>query len=239
MRTENQKQASRNNGAKSSGPTSGEGKAISARNGNRHNLSGAEIILLSTEDPDEYLQHVADFMARFQPVDGVEHGLVNRLIAASWREKRMDAMEASLLELEMDRQRPDIEQEFETIDGYTRQTLALLGTTDRREAANLLLRYQAAARRSFLTAFKLLRELQGDRFNRQPAACPRPVEPPAGDPPGSAPAAPSAGPAPASASAKVILFRRRAIETAKLQTEPERVLAAGQVAAGAPPGEPL
>jgi hypothetical protein len=225
MRTEDQKQASRNNGAKSNGPITEGGKAKSALNGNRHNLSGGHIILLSTEDPDEYLQHVEDFMVRFQPIDGIELTLVNRLIAASWREKRMDAMEASLMELEMDRQRSDIEREFETIDGCTRQTLALLGTTDGREAVNLLLRYQAAARRSFMTAFKLLRELQGDRFNRQPAAIPPPVKVPVT--PSADLSTPAASSGPSAKSPKLILFRRREVETTKLQSEPERARAVG------------
>src|SRR3954454_15838938 len=168
MRTEDQKQASRINGAKSSGPSTEEGKAVSALNGNRHNLTGGEIILLSTEDPIEYIQHIEDYMVRFQPIDGVERNLVIRLINAAWREKRMDAMEASLFEVEMDRQNADLDREFEMINGCTRQTLALLGTPDKREAANLLLRYQAAARRAFTSALRTLRELQGDRFNRQP-----------------------------------------------------------------------
>jgi hypothetical protein len=172
MRTDKQSEASRANGAKSNGPKTPEGKANSAQNGNRHNLTGAQIILLSTEDPIEYLDHEESYLERFQPIDGVERDLVRKLIAASWREKRMDVMEASMIELEMDKQRPKISREFEFMGDQTRQTLALLGTQDIREAWNLLSRYQAAARRSYNSAFKALRELQGDRFNRQPAAAP-------------------------------------------------------------------
>ena len=98
----------------------------------------------------------------------------------------MDVMEASMLELEMDVQNPKISREFEMIGGETRQTLALLSTTDTREAWNLLSRYQAAARRSYNSAFKALRDLQGDRFNRQPAILP------AGQTPGRKEAVPAA-----------------------------------------------
>ena len=112
----------------------GEGKARSSGNGNRHNLTGSHIILLSTEDPVEFLHHEQEYLNRFQPIDGVERDLVRKLIAASWREKRMDVMEGSLLELEMQKQSPKIAREFEFIGGETRQTLGLLGTEDVREA---------------------------------------------------------------------------------------------------------
>jgi hypothetical protein len=172
MRSEKQIEASRNNGAKSNGPKSKEGKANAAKNSNRHNLTGSYLILLSTEDPVEFLHHENEYLRRFQPIDGVERDLVRKLIAASWREKRMDVMEASILELEMQKQAPKISREFEFIGGETRQTLALLGTEDMGEAWDRLSRYQAAARRSYTSALKALRELQGDRFNRQPSLAP-------------------------------------------------------------------
>jgi hypothetical protein len=144
MRSEKQIEASRNNGAKSNGPKSKEGKANAAKNSNRHNLTGSYLILLSTEDPVEFLHHENEYLRRFQPIDGVEGDLVRKLIAASWREKRMDVMEASILELEMQKQAPKISREFEFIGGETRQTLALLGTEDMGEAWDRLSRYQAA-----------------------------------------------------------------------------------------------
>ena len=117
VRTEKQSEASRTNGAKSNGPKTETGKANSSQNSNRHNLTGSQIILLSTEDPLEFLRHEKEYLNRFQPLDGVERDLVRKLIAASWREKRMDMMEASMLELEMDLQAPKISREFEMIGG--------------------------------------------------------------------------------------------------------------------------
>ena len=57
-------------------------------------------------------------------------------------------MEASLFELEMMRQEEDINDEFSCVEPCTRQTLALLGTSDKRQALSLLMRYRSAARRS-------------------------------------------------------------------------------------------
>jgi hypothetical protein len=232
MRTDKQSEASRTNGAKSNGPKTPKGKANSAQNSNRHNLTGAQIILLSTEHPIEYLDHEEAYLERFQPIDGVERDLVRKLIAASWREKRMDAMEAQMLEMEMDKQRPKISREFEFISGETRQTLALLGTQDIREAWNLLSRYQAAARRSYNSAFKALRELQGDRFNRRPAAAPL-VNPPKIDNPheqieAAVESAAQPEPSLSRTLSPVARFRRCELENTKLQSEPEIAVAAGR-----------
>jgi hypothetical protein len=145
----------------------------------------------------------------------------------------MDVMEASMLELEMDAQNPKISREFEMIGSETRQTLALLSTTDTREAWNLLSRYQAAARRSYNSAFKALRDLQGDRFNRQPAILP------AAEVPGCKEAAPTApdsqtNPPPPAPSVSTplspvsFLFRRRHLENTEIPTEPEIAMTAGR-----------
>src|SRR3954471_16266180 len=133
MRTEDQKQASRVNGAKSQGPKTEEGKARSSRNGTKHNLCGASVVLLSTENPDDYLYHFESYMRRFQPIDKVETDLVAKLIAASWRERRIDLMESSLAEVEMLRQATAIAKEFKTIDEHVRHTLAMLGAADEGE----------------------------------------------------------------------------------------------------------
>src|SRR5688572_11929983 len=109
MRTDKQNEASRTNGAKSQGPITPEGKAKSSQNAERHNLCAAgHIVLLTNENPDEFRQLIDDFIVRFQPVDGVELDLVYKLIAASWRDKRITGMETALIELEMLRQQPEI-----------------------------------------------------------------------------------------------------------------------------------
>ena len=170
MRTNNQRNASRTNGAKSNGPVTEQGKAASSRNGNRHNLSSSgHIILLSTEDPALFHRLRESYITRFQPADGVEMDLVERLFAASWREQRIAKMEAALMELEIENQREDIEEDYDEMDEETRQTLAFLGTANQRLGSALLMRYAGAARRAYASAYRILRDLQGDRFNRPPA----------------------------------------------------------------------
>jgi hypothetical protein len=85
-------------------------------------------------------------------------------------------METALFELEMLRQQPEIEDEYLEISPSARQALALLNTDDTKAAAALLFRYASTARGAYAAALKALKELQGDRFNRNSqAAVYRPV----------------------------------------------------------------
>jgi hypothetical protein len=172
MRTDKQTEASKINGAKSNGPKTEEGKDRSSRNSNRHNLTGANLVLLSNEDPVEFRAHANSYLDRFAPIDLVEHNLVKQLIAASWRLARISSWECSLFEIQMDRQRDELATEFSYLDGHARQVLALLDLADKTSALTLLQRYQSAARRTYASAFRTLKELQGDRFNRPPATNP-------------------------------------------------------------------
>src|SRR5699024_9725725 len=56
--------------------------------------------------------------------------VVQKMICASWREKRVLPMESAALEVEMARQTGAIDTEFTAIGGPGRQVLALFGTTD-------------------------------------------------------------------------------------------------------------
>jgi hypothetical protein len=166
MRSDKQNQASKNNGKKSKGPASPAGKAASSRNAVQHNLSCGNLVLLPNEDPREFHDFQNGYLHRFQPVDAVELDLVQKMIAAAWRERRIVAMESALFEIEMDRQSDTVDEEWTQITPSSRQVLVLFGTTDATTAANLLLRYGAAVRRDLASAMRLLRDLQGPRFNR-------------------------------------------------------------------------
>jgi hypothetical protein len=77
----------------------------------------------------------------------------------------------------MERQRLTVDAEFVDLGPGPRQVLALFGATDASVASTLLLRYGATARRAFASAFRILRDLQGDRFNRTPNTVPAPPRP--------------------------------------------------------------
>ena len=172
MRTDKQKEASKTNGAKSKGPATPEGKAKSSKNRMRHNLTTGHIVLLSNEDPKVFIQHSFGYLDRFAPADHVERDLVDQMIAASWRLARISAIECSLTEIEMDLQTETHAKVFEYLDAHARQTVSLFANPDKEATCRMLQRYQAAASRAYARAFRMLKELQGDRFGRLPLAPP-------------------------------------------------------------------
>ena len=62
-----QSEASRLNGARSAGPATEAGKARSALNGVRHGLCGRTFFLLPDEDPAEFREHEAMWLAVWSP----------------------------------------------------------------------------------------------------------------------------------------------------------------------------
>lgn len=97
MRTENQIEASRANGARSRGPITPEGKAISSRNAMRHGLL-ANTILLSNEGGENFKGLFQMNVDKFSPVDDVEMSMIEEMCAAYWRLRRTWAMETSIIE---------------------------------------------------------------------------------------------------------------------------------------------
>jgi hypothetical protein len=241
MRSDKQIEASRTNGKKSRGPISEQGRNKSSRNASTHNLASEHFILLSNEDPEAFAAHQYGFLRRFQPIDAVEYGLVQKLIIASWRERRIAIMESAVFEMEMERQRPTVDAEFLELGVGTRQVLAIFGTTEAAEASSLLLRYGATARRDFSSAYRILRDLQGDRFNSTAhyAPAPAPTQQPSAESendtpvgsnsePASEPQASSSSVLPSQTRAKLTVVRRRfeksyefRAKIAKLRNEPK------------------
>ena len=138
MRTDKQTEASRTNGAKSQGPKTPEGKAKSAQNGNRHNLAGGHIVLLSNESPDQFKAFSFGYLDAFAPANFVERDLVFQLIAASWRLARISAMESAIIELEMWRQEETHAETFDYLNSHTRHVLTFLNMNNEEDGMRKL-----------------------------------------------------------------------------------------------------
>lgn len=91
-----QQQASRENGARSHGPTSAEGRARIAAAATRHGLTGS-FRLLPEEDAAAFEALLEGWRARLQPEGEPEAAAVAKIVAAIWREQRLFGFEERLL----------------------------------------------------------------------------------------------------------------------------------------------
>ncbi len=80
----------------STGPKTEQGKLRASLNALRHGLT-SHLVVLPTEDPEQYQQHLASFQRDLRPLGADEQNLVQILADTSWRLHRVAALEANLL----------------------------------------------------------------------------------------------------------------------------------------------
>ena len=165
-----QSEASRLNGARSAGPATEAGKARSALNGVRHGLCGRTFFLLPDEDPDEFREHEATWLAVWSPRDLHEHEAAAAAIRAMWREIRADRLEAAVL--------TDLFAAGEIADDAERQAAKAAAM----KALGTLLRYRGRIEREHRAAMAEL-----DALRQRPLARPSPARPHEPEPPPAAP----------------------------------------------------
>ena len=101
-RTQAQIEASRRNGAKSKGPVTDEGKAISARNAQRHQIF-ATITTISGEARADYVQLSSQLYETWCPTDEHERILVDTMATCIWRRMRVLAMESVAFDVQLEK----------------------------------------------------------------------------------------------------------------------------------------
>src|SRR5437870_3848441 len=98
---ERKAEQARINGAKSKGPITEAGKAISSGNAVKHGFAATRNIVLAVEDEEEFLRHLERTRACYKPRDYVEQTYVEQLASISWRQSRLVALESSLIAAQM------------------------------------------------------------------------------------------------------------------------------------------
>ena len=159
MPTEAQSEASRINGAKSNGPKTPEGKAISSANSLRHGCT-AKAILLTNEEPQAYCELAEGYYAKLQPADDVECDLVDAMVISKWLQRRDWSNEAALFDLEMDDQSKKVNAEFPKIDPASRYAMAFRAMADHSKAIQLFIRYSTAHQRAYQKALETFLKLR-------------------------------------------------------------------------------
>lgn len=100
MVSEKQRIANHNNGLKSTGPKTVEGKRIASRNAVRHGLlSNAGLTVIRGEDRTEFKEFSDNLRGDLKPVGQLESLLAERITSFFWRLKRTSRMEQGLLDI--------------------------------------------------------------------------------------------------------------------------------------------
>src|SRR5947209_6643140 len=89
----------RANGAKSRGPKSAGTRAISSQNALRHGFTACHTTLLKCENPDEFEHSIASHFVTYRPAGVDQEALVNEMISARWRIRRLRIVETRLIDL--------------------------------------------------------------------------------------------------------------------------------------------
>src|SRR5215216_2423812 len=99
MASRKQIQANRQNALKSTGPKTPEGKDTARLNATKHGLLSQEV--LPGEDEDALKELAERLRAELQPVGEMENLLVERIIDATWRLRRLSRVEAGIFTWEL------------------------------------------------------------------------------------------------------------------------------------------
>ena len=162
MSSQKRIEAARINGAKSHGPKTPEGKAISAMNALRHGLC-AKALVLCNEDAAAFEAMRNAYLEEFQPVGASEYDLLDEMVAARWRQCRGWGVETAMIDLKMDQQEKALEARFKRLDEATRTAIAYTSITAEGHSLDQIQRHDTRLSRMYRTALKTLVERQDRR----------------------------------------------------------------------------
>ncbi|HYI94297.1 MAG TPA: hypothetical protein VEX68_12185 [Bryobacteraceae bacterium] len=158
----------------SNGPITEEGKARSSQNAIKHGLNSDKILVLHTEKQQDYDALRAAYLKRFAPQDEVELELVDEMVGAKWRLRRIRSIETETFEMRMELQDEYIQKRGENPTDSRRQAMAFKSLSDTSQSLNMLTRYETRMQRTYDRAFDNLKKLRAFPQPPQPVT-PSPV----------------------------------------------------------------
>ena len=173
------------NGAKSRGPKTEAGKARSAANATKHNLSGQGLVILETESGVAFQELHQAFVDKFQPQDAIEIECLLQAAVARWRMRRIWKLETGIFNKRFAEQEQWLRKDWDDVTDEVRQSAAYLAYTDSFAKLN---RYERSISREYERAMKNFDRARAERKVEKQQSEPKP-EPTCG-----------AGPRPAAAS---------------------------------------
>ena len=153
MASDKQIRANRRNARKSTGPKTPEGKSVVSHNALKHGLLSQQI-LLPDEDEASLVQLSEHLHSQLQPVGELESLLVERIVAAAWRLRRVLAVETGIYK-------------WERSNNYAGEDyslgLAFIQDANGANAFSKLSRYETTIERGLYKALHELQRLQAAR----------------------------------------------------------------------------
>jgi hypothetical protein len=160
MNSERKTQTSQENGRKSRGPITPEGKRNSIRTPSRHGLL-ARNLLLDRESAARFHQVVAGLHDEFQPETPAEIGAVESMAWSRWRQMRLWTLEQAALNAEIQKARPSLPDAA----AATAAAHAFIALGDRSNTLNLFNRCETSYDRQFTRAFRRFLAIRDARTN--------------------------------------------------------------------------
>ena len=123
-------------------------------------------MLLACEDPAEFEQILNEYRSMYQPATAAEQDLVDEMVAARWRIRRLWTIETSLLDAEMLRGPLPLNGGAEpesSVDPGIHLARAFRALADDSRSLALTSRYESRLHRIHDRAFETLRGLQQAR----------------------------------------------------------------------------
>jgi len=170
-------EAARQNGARSQGPKSADGKARSSQNARKHGLS-AKPLLVSPDEQDAFDFQLAALRDFWDPQSAYEDFLVVKLARAEFMHTRAEDIQNNLIEVETDIIAPEIYQSFEAIDAQGTLTLGYRSLNDSSSAHRNMDRHLARLSRECIRAREAIQLAIAIRRERDAAATPPPQQQP-------------------------------------------------------------
>jgi hypothetical protein len=149
--------SARANGAKSRGPKTETGKKASSQNAVTHGLY-AKGVVLSNESREQYQEMLDAYQQQFQPQGPAELHLLEEMVAAKWRQRRLWAVEADLVDEETRQQTAKMDEEGVSYDAITPLSFAYAELSSK--SLSFLSRNESRLERVYHRALKTLLELQ-------------------------------------------------------------------------------
>ena len=159
MTSDKQARANQQNALKSTGPKTPEGKAAVRHNARKHGLLSQEM-LLPGEDETAFKELGESLREELQPVGELENLLVERIIAAHWRLRRISRAETGIFVREP---YGGVARGAQSKPDNAALGLAFIRDANGANAFSKLSRYETAIERSLYKALHELQRIQAAR----------------------------------------------------------------------------